>query len=268
MYTDFLDPYRPGSSPVHNLDPRIKFILAIGFILTTTLMPAGSWPIFILLLSVIIAVEILSGIGILYTLKRSMLSLPFILAAVPLLFTVKGEILFSIPTGLFTLTVYAPGFIRFLSIALKSWISIQTAVVLAATTEFPQLLLAMRAVKLPRLLVAIFGMMWRYLFVLVDEALRMMRARTARSGQLDDPDYKAGGSIAWRGRVTGGMAGSLFIRSFERSDRIYTAMLSRGYDGEIRSFPLPGISPKNWAVLGFGCGFLVLLIFLSFLFQF
>jgi cobalt/nickel transport system permease protein len=63
------------------------------------------------------------------------------------------------------------------------------------------------------------------------------------------------------------MVGSLFIRSFERSDRIYTAMLSRGYDGEIRSFPLPGISSKNWLVLVSGFIFLFLMVLLSILFQ-
>ena len=262
-----LDPYQPGDSPVHRLDPRIKFILAIGFILTTTLTPAGAWPVFILLLSVIFAVEILSGLGIPYVLKRSLLSLPFVLAAVPILFTLEGKPLFSFHFLFFSLTLYQPGLVRFLSIALKAWISVQAAVVLAATTEFPHLLLAIRAVRIPRLLVAIFGMMWRYLFVLVDEAMRMNRARTARSGHLDDPSLKPGGRLPWRARVTGGMVGSLFIRSFERSDRIYTAMLSRGYDGEIRSFPLPKISQKSWAVLGFGAAFLLLMVLLSILFQ-
>ncbi len=128
---------------------------------------------------------------------------------------------------------------RFISIALKSWISVQAAILLATTTTFPDLMLAMRAIRIPRLLVAIFGLMWRYLFVLADEAIRLMRARQARSGHADQPGLKPGGSLAWRARVTGGMAGNLFLRAFERSDRIYMAMLARGYDGEMRSEPLP-----------------------------
>ena len=56
------------------------------------------------------------------------------------------------------------------------------AIVLAAATPFPELLSAMRALRVPRLLVAIFGLMWRYLFVLADEAVRLIRARQARSG--------------------------------------------------------------------------------------
>jgi cobalt/nickel transport system permease protein len=101
----------------------------------------------------------------------------------------------------------------------------------------------MRAVGLPRLLVAIFGLMWRYLFVLADEAMRLLRARAARSGRGDLPGLRPGGGLAWRARVAGGMAGNLFLRAFERSDRIYMAMLSRGYNGDVRALPLPTLTP-------------------------
>ena len=90
----------------------------------------------------------------------------------------------------------------------------------------------MRDLRLPKLLVTVVGFMYRYIFVLADEALRLMRAREARSA---DPEGRGGGTILWRARVLGGMVGSLFLRSYERSERIYNAMLSRGYDGEIRT---------------------------------
>jgi len=124
---------------------------------------------------------------------------------------------------------------------------------------------AMRAVKIPRLLVAVFGLMWRYLFVLVDEALRLMRARAARSGETGQPGTKPGGRLAWRARVAGGMAGNLFMRAFERSDRIYVAMLSRGYDGEVRATPLPALNQAGWLVLILGLAVLGLLMVLSIL---
>jgi cobalt/nickel transport system permease protein len=122
---------------------------------------------------------------------------------------------------------------------------------------------AMRALKMPRLLVAIFGLMWRYLFVLADEALRLVRARQARSGEAEVPGLRAGGDVAWRARVTGGMAGSLFLRAFERSDRIYTAMLSRGYDGEVRSSPLARLPAADRLVLAAGLGLLLALLALA-----
>lgn len=212
----------------------------------------------------VVSVEILSDLGITYVQKRSLLALPFVLAAFPVIFTINGEPLASFSIGLWTLTVTQPGLERFISIALKSWISVQAAIVLAGSTPFPALLAAMRAVRIPRLLVAIFGLMWRYLFVLADEALRLMRARAARSGQSTTPGAKTGGNLAWRARVTGGMAGSLFLRAIERSDRIYMAMVSRGYDGEVRTIPLPGLTSIQITILAFGLVVLALLLILAF----
>jgi cobalt/nickel transport system permease protein len=243
MHIHFLDPYRHRASPIHRLDPRVKFVLAVAFILTAALTPPGAWPVYFLLLALILSVEILSDLGVVYVLKRSALAIPFILAALPLIFTVKGPALASFQVGAWTVLLTQPGVERFAGTALKSWISVQAAIVLAASTPFPDLLTAMRAVGLPRLLVAIFGLMWRYLFVLADEALRLLRARAARSGRSDLPGARPGGALAWRARVAGGMAGSLFLRAFERSDRIYMAMLARGYNGDVRAMPLPEITP-------------------------
>ena len=139
------------------------------------------------------------------------------------------------------------------------------AIVLASTTAFPDLLAAMRALRLPRLLVAVIGLMWRYLFVLVDEVMRLMRAREARSGHPAVPAGRIGGSLAWRAKVTGGMAGNLMLRSFDRSERIYAAMASRGYDGEVRGFPRPPVSRGAWLVLAGGLAFLTLILLLGLL---
>ena len=249
MHVHFLDPFHPGNSPIHRLDPRIKLLLTLVFILTNTLLPTAAWPIYILLLALILSAELISELGLSYVLKRSALALPFILAALPLILTIPGDTLSTLSVGPWTFHASYAGLERFISITLKSWISVQAAILLAATTSFPDLLVAMRALHVPRLLVSIFGLMWRYLFVLVDEATRLMRARLARSGQSDRPGARPGGSLSWRARVTGGMAGSLFLRAFDRSDRIYMAMVSRGYDGEARSLPLPKIRTSHWLIL-------------------
>lgn len=255
MHVHFLDPYQDGRSLVHRADARVKLVLVVAFIFTTALTPPGAWPVYILLMALAFAVELLSELGLSFYLKRALLALPFVLAALPVLFTVPGPALVHLPFGL---VISGPGLARFLSVALKSWISVQMAVMLASTTPFPEILLAMRALRLPKLLVAIIGLMWRYLFVMVDEAVRMMRARQARSGEVGAAPggRSSGGSVIWRARVTGGMAGSLFLRSLERSDRIYNAMLSRGYDGETRLLPHPAISPAGWLVLAGGLAIL------------
>ena len=265
MHVHFLDPYRPRSSPVHRLDPRIKLTLTLAFILTNALVPTGAWPVYILLFALLLSVEILSELGVGYVLRRSVLALPFVLAAIPVMFTMPGPSLTSFSLGQWTLTISQPGLERVISVALKSWLSVQAAIVLASSTSFPDLLIALRALRVPRLLVGVFGLMWRYLFVLVDEALRLIRARAARSGESDQPGARKGGSVAWRARVTGGMAGSLFLRGIERSDRIYMAMLSRGYDGEVRSLPLPSLKPLHLAVLAACLFFFLLLLAFAFL---
>jgi cobalt/nickel transport system permease protein len=264
VHVHFLDPYRALASPVHALDGRVKFVLAVAYILTVSLTPLGAWPIYSLLLALILSAEILSNLGIGYVWKRASLALPFVLAALPIVFTTPGDPLFTLDLGPLRLAASGAGMGRFVNVALKSWLSVQAAIVLASSTPFPELLKAMRAVRVPRLLVAMFGLMWRYLFILVDEALRLMRARTARSGapvvRAGSRPARRGGSLAWRARVTGGMAGSLFLRAFERSERIYVAMLSRGYDGEVRSLALAPLSPDSRLVLAAGLTLLGVLL--------
>lgn len=264
MHAHFLDPYRPQPSVVHALDARVKFSLAVGFILTTALIPPGAWAAYVLLLAFVLSVEVLSELGVGYVLKRAVLALPFVLAALPVMFTLAGDPLLEIRIGPWTPTLTVPGLERFLSIAAKSWLSVQMAIVLAAVTPFPDLLAAMRALRIPRLLVAIIGLMWRYLFVLVDEALRLLRARAARSGQAEASTARPGGTLAWRARVTGGMAGNLFLRSFDRADRIYAAMLARGYDGEIRLLPTPPLPAGQRLVLVGGLALLAVLVALGY----
>lgn len=262
MHIHFLDPYKDGNSPVHQLDPRVKLVLVLAFILTTALTPTGVWPVYILLLTLALSAELLSELGIGFFLKRALLAVPFVLAALPVLVTLEGPALVQLPFGLI---LTSSGLDRFISVALKSWISVQMAILLASTTRFPDILVAMRALRLPRLLVAIIGLMWRYLFVMADEALRLIRARQSRSGESELTGSRAGGGVAWRARVTGGMAGNLFLRSLERSDRIYMAMLSRGYDGEVRALPHPAISPAGWGALIVGLALLSLLLFIGYI---
>lgn len=263
MHIHFLDPFQGGNSLIHKTDARVKLLLALAFILTTTLTPLGAWSLYFLLLVLVISLEILSGVGWGYFLKRSSLAIPFVLAALPLLFTVPGSQLFSYSLGSWEISASIPGAERFASIAMKSWISVHMAILLTATTEFPDILVAMRVLRIPRMLVAIFGLMWRYLFVFSDEALRLLRARTARSSVAGIPGLRSGGTITWRAQTAGGLAGNLFVRSLERSERIYAAMLTRGYDGETRGLPQEPLDIVDWVILAIGGGILGLVLLLS-----
>ncbi len=226
----FGERYLAGSSAIHAVDARVKLPAALAYIFAVTLTPAGHWPALGLLALPLLAAVALSRLPPLLVLRRSALALPFLLAAVPLLFTRQGEALFSVP--LFGWTASREGLEAVLSILAKSWLSVVAAVLLTATTPAAELLRAMRSLGLPRLLVATVSFMYRYLFVIGEEAIRLIRARDSRSARV--PGQRAGGGLAWRAKVLGQMVGSLFLRSYERSERVYAAMQARGYDGEPR----------------------------------
>jgi cobalt/nickel transport system permease protein len=248
MFTQTFDRYRSGDSLVHHLDPRVKVVVTFLFILSTVVLPDGAWLAFSLSWGVVLLVTAVSGLGFGYVLKRSLVAVPFALAAITMLFNLPGRPLFVAHLGPWELTASDAGLVRFLSVLIRSWLSVQMAILLTATTRFPDLMHALRHLRVPGLLVAVVSFMVRYLFVLVDEVTRLMRARQARSAQLGPG--QGGGSIAWRARVTGNMTGQLFLRSLERSDRIYNAMLARGFQGQFITINPHVMQRRDWTLGG------------------
>jgi cobalt/nickel transport system permease protein len=236
MHIHALNGYHAKTSLIHQLDARVKLVAAILFILATALTPDGVWLAYILLAALVLGVIVVSRLGLGFVQRRAAVALPFVLAAVTVAFSTPGRSMLAVQVFRWEVAITDAGLARFVSILFKSWLSVQMAVVLTASTRFPALLQAMRSLHLPKILVSIIGFTYRYIFVIGDEVLRLLRARAARSSA---PDGRGGGSVFWRARVTGGMAGSLFLRSIERSERIYDAMLARGYDGEVRSLQPP-----------------------------
>jgi len=245
-----LDPYLRGFSLVHRLDPRVKVIWTLVFIVVAALTPPDAWPVGILLGAIAVAVVILAELPAGVVLRRAAIAAPFALSALPLLFTVSGHTLWTLPWG-WTLT--HEGVSRCAGVVMKSWLSVMMAGTLTATTQMPILLGALRVLGLPRLLVATASMMWRYLFVLVAEAQRLMNARSARSTFSPRTGVRAGGSVVWRAKVTGGMAGSLFLRALARADRTYGAMVARGYDGDIRTLHFTPLRLRERILTMIGC---------------
>jgi len=227
-------------SPLHRADPRLKFVAVVATILSISLLPVGAFAALVVMWLALVLASMLARLGPLKLSRGGFIAAPFLLAAVPLIFVRPGDPLGSIGP----LTISGEGLRMFATIALKSWLSVQAALLLTFTTPFHDLVDALRDLRLPRILVAIIGFMYRYLAVLGDEASRMLRARAARSAARDGS--AAGGSLAWRARVTGNMVGSLFLRSYERSERIYAAMQARGFDGTFRHLAARPIGPRAW----------------------
>jgi cobalt/nickel transport system permease protein len=257
MHANAFDRYLDRRSAIHRLDPRVKVLVALGFILSVALLPDGAWAAYIVAFLLVVGLSLAARLSPLTVFKRSLVGLPFLLAAVTVLFTIPGRVLWDGPFGL---ALTDGGLVRFTSIVARSLISLQAAVWLTATTRFPDLLHALRHLRVPAVLVAIIAFMYRYLFVLADEVQRLLRGRAARSGRL--PGLKAGGSIGWRASVTGHMAGQLLVRSLDRSDRVYNAMLARGYRGEMLTMSPHAMRPVDWLALA--AGFMVLLFLQGF----
>lgn len=244
MRAAHIDRYEARDSLLHRLDPRVKVVVTLLFILSNVLLPDGAWPAYLAAWLFLLLAVSLARLSPLFVLRRSLLALPFVLAAVSVLFTVPGETRLSWQIGTLSLTVSDQSLIRFGSILVRSWLSVQMAILLTATTQFPDLMHALRHLKVPALLVAIIAFMYRYLSVLVDEARRLLRAREARSAQ--GPQGTAGRSLRWRAQVAGGMVGQLFLRSMERSDRVYGAMVARGYRGQLLTMNPHVMGRPDW----------------------
>ncbi len=208
-------------------------------------MPIGAYAALLVAWLGLTAASMLARLGPLRLSRGAFVATPFLLAALPLVFVRPENPLGSVDLGPLRLTVSGEGLRIFATIALKSWLSVQAALLLTFTTPFHDLLDALRELRLPRIMVAIIGFMYRYLAVLGDEAQRLMRARAARSAVAEGGG--GGGSLAWRARVTGNMVGSLFLRSYERSERIYEAMLARGFEGTFRHMGARPIRTVEWA---------------------
>ncbi len=247
MHINAFDHYHFHDSLIHRLDPRVKVVVTVAYILSNAVLPDGSWLAFGVAWLVLLLANDLSRLGLSYTLKRSFIILPFVLVAITAIFSPLGDPLVEWDLGFISLMPTDFGVIRFFSILARSWLSVQMAILLVATTPFPDLIHAFEHLRLPRVLTTIIAFLYRYLFVLTDEALRLMRARQARSAGL--PGRKRGGKLAWRAKVTGSMAGQLFTRSYERSDRIYNAMLARGYTGHLRTLNPHAMQRRDWLIL-------------------
>jgi cobalt/nickel transport system permease protein len=226
MEHSFLDKYSERDSFLHRLDPRTKIISLLGFIILIVLTPPAEFIIFAQYGLIILALIAISRLPLLFILKRALLVIPFaLMITIFIPFLKSGRTAFTLDLHLVNLRVTYEGLIICWNVLVKSVSSVLLLTLLISTTRFSTLLKGLEYLKVPRVLIILVSFMYRYLFVMIDEAEHMQRARTARW---------FGGYIIRQIRVIGNMVALLFIRTYERSERIYTAMLARGFDGRIR----------------------------------
>jgi len=225
MKHSFVDEYSGINSFVHRLDPRTKLLCSLAFILAVVLTPADTWRAFAAYLLIMLALILLSRLPIGYVLKRSLVILPFVIMVVVFVpFFRQGQVVVSYDIGAWHLAVTYEGLSVLVNVIIKSWLSILCLIVLSSSTRFEELLHGMYRLQVPHVFVQITSFMYRYVFVLTDQAMRMQMARDSRNFGLNRRNIF---------KTLGNMIGMLFLRSYERAERIYAAMLSRGYSGDI-----------------------------------
>ncbi|HET6627088.1 MAG TPA: cobalt ECF transporter T component CbiQ [Nocardioidaceae bacterium] len=208
-----------GHSPVHRLPAHVKLVALVAFMLTVVATPHEWYPVFagyLLLLLVVIAV---SAVPPLYLAKRMLIEVPFVVFAVLMPFIATGP-----RTEVLGLAVSQDGLLAAWGLLVKGTLGVIASLTLAATTEPRDVLAGLERLRFPNQLVQIMGFMLRYLDVVTEEMRRMRIARESRG-------FRASNLRHWP--VVARSAGALFIRSYERGERVHLAMMSRGYTGKL-----------------------------------
>ncbi len=215
-----------AGSFLRKINPRIKILAVFSFIAITSSLNS----LFLLLSAVFLvtASALFSGIPVRHLLFRTLVTLPFIgFVLIILPFTVPGEPALIFKIGAFILDASRQGLHKAVILGLRVVTAVLSINTLTISTSLPELMDALRSFRVPGIFVQILEFSVRYIFVLADEAGRMRIARKSRGFEPDGNLFNV--NIF---RVLGQLVAVLFARSWERGERIYFAMLSRGYSSE------------------------------------
>jgi len=224
----FLDHHSSIESPIHHLDARAKVIVFFSFILVGVSSPPDAFLLFGLLAMGLIGIALLARLPLGHLAKKVLVILPFLfVVALSVPFLKRDGIGSGYNLGIGGLSVSKIGLWILWNVVIKSSLGVFSIILLYSTTSFPQLIRGMERLGIPKVFTVLISFMYRYSFILVDEMQRMKRARDSRC---------FGVRWFWQSKTIGHMVGTLFLRSFHRGERVYLAMLSRGYHGT-----MPGI---------------------------
>jgi cobalt/nickel transport system permease protein len=226
--------YLPGHSAVHRLPSEVKIVAAFLGVICVVATPREAFGVFagyfVLLAAIWAAARIPPG----WILRRSLIEAPFVVLAVLLPFT-GGEPRLD----WLGLSLSEPGLLGAWNILIKGTLGVLTSLTLAATTPLRDLLLGLQRLHAPELVITIATLMLRYIDVIAAEARRMRLARISRG---HDPRF------LWQVGATARGVGSLFVRSYERGERVHLAMLSRGWAGEMPRLSDAVTTARHWRV--------------------
>jgi cobalt/nickel transport system permease protein len=210
-----------GHSPVHRAPAHLKLVALLAFMLLVVATPRDWYAAFALEALLLLGVVAVSRVPVTYLAPRMLIEVPFAVFALLMPFIAHGP-----RTEVLGLTVSEPGLHAGVALLVKGTIGVLASLTLAATTEPQDVLRGLQRLRMPDLIVQIMGFMIRYLDVVTAELGRMMVAMRSRGCDPRSPRH-------WP--TLARAMGALFIRSYERGERVHLAMLSRGYDGRLPS---------------------------------
>lgn len=208
-----------GHSSIHRAEPHLKLLILLGFMLVVVATPREWFPVFVLYLVALSAVIRVSRVPFGYLAKRLVIEVPFLVFAILLPFVAAGP-----RVEVLGVSVSGAGLLAAWGLLVKGTLGVLASLTLAATTEPTDVLHGLQRLRMPDLIVQIMGFMIRYLDVVSGELGRMLVAMRSRGCDPRSPRH-------WP--VLARSLGALFIRSYERGERVHLAMLSRGYTGTL-----------------------------------
>jgi cobalt/nickel transport system permease protein len=211
--------FLPANSPVHRLPPQVKVLAAFLFVCCVVATPREVFWAFAGYLLVLAGVWVVAAIPPGWIARRALIEAPFVVLAVLLPFAEGGQ---RVQFAGVSLSV--AGLLAGWNIVIKGTLGVLTSLTLAATTMPRDLLIGLQRLRMPNTITTIATLMLRYLEVIIGEARRMRIARISRG---HDP------RLLWQAGATARGVGSLFLRSYERGERVHLAMLARGWNGEM-----------------------------------
>ncbi|MBA3764736.1 MAG: cobalt ECF transporter T component CbiQ [Actinobacteria bacterium] len=224
--------HHDGDTAVHGLPPEAKIAATVAFVFAVVATPREAAWAFGLDALVLAGVARLARLPARLALQRLRIELPF------LAFAVFMPIVGAAPrVDVLAVSLSEPGLWAAWNIVVKGTLGVLAAIILAATTPVTELLAGLERLRVPRVLTAIAGFMVRYLDVINSEAARMRVARLSRGY---DPRW------IWQARAIAATGGTMFVRSYERGERVYLAMCSRGYNGSMPELHHHAAQPHAW----------------------
>ncbi len=226
--------YLPGSSPLHRLAPEAKLVAAFAFVFAVAITPRRAVPAFLVDAAVVAGVMMLARFGLRQALTRLAAVLPFITFAVFIPFIAGGD-----TTEVLGLSLSTEGLWGSWNVVAKATIGAGVSAIVASTTRVNDIVRGLSRLRVPTAITAVVSFMFRYLDVIVEE---MGRTRVAMTSRGHDPRW------LWQAKPIAASAGALFIRSYERGERVHAAMVSRGFTGTMPDLDSARAGRRDWAL--------------------